>query len=105
MNDRWDDEQDAWDDPNDDLDDDSEDDDFAAGVVVVPVVASETVPCPACGASVYEDAIRCPVCGEYVSHSAHWTAGRPWWWIALGIVGVVAVLGTMLLGVITGFGL
>ncbi len=27
----------------------------------------ETVPCPYCGADVYEDAERCPSCGKYIS--------------------------------------
>jgi hypothetical protein len=30
----------------------------------------ETVPCPACGASVSELAERCPHCGEWIVHSA-----------------------------------
>jgi hypothetical protein len=61
--------------------------------------ASETVDCPHCGAEVYEDALRCPSCGEFISHSTSLFAGRPWWWIALGIAGVVAViLGSIVVG-------
>lgn len=86
MNDRWNDEDDnAWDD--DDADDEAWNDDDDA---------SETVACPACGAEVYEDALRCPRCGEYVTHSTSHFAGRPWWWIALGIAGVIAVIATSL---------
>jgi len=28
---------------------------------------SGTVPCPACGAEIYEHADRCPYCGQYVT--------------------------------------
>ncbi|MBN2216756.1 MAG: hypothetical protein JW719_05230 [Pirellulales bacterium] len=53
-----------------------------------------TAPCPACGADVYEDADRCPVCGVYITPSGPgrlW-AGRPLWWMVLGILGIVAVV-------------
>lgn len=53
---------------------------------------SETVPCPECGAEIYEDAERCPVCGQYVIHRRDVWAGRPLWWIVLGLLGVVAVV-------------
>jgi hypothetical protein len=62
---------------------------------------SETLACPLCGADVYEDAIRCPNCGEYITHSTSFFAGRPWWWIALGIAGVLAVI---VMSLIAGFG-
>jgi hypothetical protein len=58
--------------------------------------ASETVACPACGAEVYAEAICCPACGEYVTHSTSLFAGRPWWWVALGVAGVIAVIVTSL---------
>jgi len=74
MNDHWDDNDD------DDIADDEQDE------------SSETVACPACGADVYEDALRCPICGEFISQSTSALAGRPWWWIALGIAGVIAVI-------------
>lgn len=52
-----------------------------------------TVTCAACGAEIYEDAPQCPVCGEYVtaSRGTHWE-GRPVWWIALGLLGIIAVI-------------
>lgn len=31
---------------------------------------SETVPCPACGSEVYEDAEQCSICGEYIIHNS-----------------------------------
>jgi hypothetical protein len=53
-----------------------------------------TLPCPSCGADIYEDAEQCPHCGEYVeptSTSAVW-AGRPGWWILLGGLGIIATI-------------
>lgn len=55
---------------------------------------SLTVPCPECGAEVYEDAVRCPVCDNYIvagGHGSLW-AGRPAWWIILGMAGIIAVV-------------
>lgn len=53
---------------------------------------SLTVPCPGCGADVYEDAEQCPVCGDYVIHRHSATAGMPAWMLILGILGVLAVI-------------
>lgn len=53
---------------------------------------SLTVPCPECGAEIYEDAVRCPICGSYVTHrTTVWSGGRGWW-ILLGLVGVLAAI-------------
>jgi hypothetical protein len=57
---------------------------------------SALVPCPQCGADIYEDTVQCPVCGEYVTHSARAWDGRPGWWIALGLLGIIAVLFVLL---------
>jgi hypothetical protein len=77
---------DDW--PDDDAsDDESWDDDDDS---------SETVPCPHCGAEMYEDSIRCPVCGEYVTHGASALSGRPMWYILLGIAGVIAAIAALL---------
>ena len=55
--------------------------------------ASDTSPCPSCGEAIYEDAVRCPFCGDYVSAgSASLFAGRSYWFIVLGILGIVAVI-------------
>ena len=87
MDERW--HDDTRDDGDDQADDDADDawneDD-----------ASETMACPVCGADVYEDALRCPSCGEYITHSTSFFAGRPWWWTALDIAGVIAVIVTSL---------
>jgi hypothetical protein len=51
-----------------------------------------TAPCPHCGASIYEDAVQCPVCGNYVTTGSTLWAGRPAWWIILGVLGLVATI-------------
>jgi DNA-directed RNA polymerase subunit RPC12/RpoP len=53
---------------------------------------NETLPCPECGAEIYEEAQRCPHCGSYIVFSTRPFQGRSWWWIALGILAVVAVV-------------
>ena len=53
---------------------------------------SLTLPCPECGADVFEDAVQCPVCGNYITHSTSVWQGRPGWWIVLGLLGVVALI-------------
>jgi hypothetical protein len=53
---------------------------------------TETVPCPECGAEVYEDAVQCPVCGSYITHGAGAWSGRSLWWIILGLLGIVAAI-------------
>ncbi len=58
---------------------------------------AQTLPCPHCRAEIYEDAEQCPYCGEYVTHSTSIWAGRPWWWIVLGLLGIVAVIFVLLL--------
>ena len=53
---------------------------------------SDVVPCPECGAEVYEDAEQCPACGQYIVHGTSPWRGRPRWWILLGLAGIAAVL-------------
>jgi endogenous inhibitor of DNA gyrase (YacG/DUF329 family) len=53
---------------------------------------TETVPCPHCGADIYEDAVRCPACGTYVTHTTSPWVGRPVWWIVLALLGVLATV-------------
>ena len=69
--------------PDDDFNDDDLDD------------VTETVSCPNCGAEVYEDAVACPVCGEYITPDNRVWAGRPIWWIVLGLLGIVAMIVTL----------
>lgn len=53
---------------------------------------SDVVTCPSCGSDVYEDSVQCPHCGEYVAQSTHPLAGRPWWWIILGLLGIAVTI-------------
>lgn len=53
---------------------------------------SLTIECPACGESIYEDAVQCPECGEYITHGNRAWEGRPLWWVILGLAGIVAVI-------------
>ncbi|QDT01461.1 zinc ribbon domain-containing protein [Adhaeretor mobilis] len=62
--------------------DDEEDDELAV----------DTRPCPTCGAEVYEDAQRCALCGEYVTFRNPALEGWPWWFVALGLVGIIGVM-------------
>ncbi len=54
---------------------------------------SRTLPCPECGAEIYEDAERCPACGAYVVMRLSDTGRRPWWWVAV----VIVLVGLLLL--------
>jgi len=63
---------------------------------------SQTLPCPECGLEVYEDAVRCPHCGNYITHDTSVWSGRPVWWIALGLLGTLAVI--LALAVYSGLG-
>lgn len=79
--DRWDDDwsdtEEFDDEPLDDDDDDEQ--------------SSELLPCPQCGAEIYEDAVQCPSCGTYIEFSTNLLSGRSWWWIALAVAGMLAV--------------
>jgi hypothetical protein len=55
--------------------------------------------CPACGAAVYEDAEQCPACGEWITQSTRAWDGKPVWWIALGLLGILAVILALLPGI------
>ncbi len=68
--------------PDGDFDNDDFDDDDS----------TETVPCPECGAEVYEDAVCCPACGTYITADNSIWSGRPGWWILLGLLGILAVI-------------
>jgi hypothetical protein len=60
----------------------------------------DTIICPECGAEVFDEAPLCPSCGlafteEMLAsqggrgHSAWY--GRPWWWVALAVLGAGAL--------------
>jgi hypothetical protein len=72
-----DDEDDDWEDPEPDEGDDE---------------SAELRDCPACGKAIYEEAEQCPYCGEYVTHSTSPLAGRSWWFVVLGVLGIIATI-------------
>ena len=57
--------------------------------------STEVLACPECGEEVYEVADVSPACGMFITPSADaynpWQ-GRPVWWVALAILGVVGFL-------------
>ena len=55
---------------------------------------AEVLPCPACGAEVYEEAERCPECDEYIvpGSGRNVFLGRPLWWVILGLLGTIALI-------------
>lgn len=59
--------------------------------------ATEMLPCPHCGAPVYEESQRCPACGDYIVFDSSPLSGRPAWWIILGVLGVTAVIAALVL--------
>lgn len=79
--DEYDDEEDDWELPEPDEDDDD---------------SIETVACPSCGRQIYEEAEECPYCHQYVTHSTSVLAGKPIWFVALAILGIIAVIVVLL---------
>ena len=55
----------------------------------------ETRACPSCGMDVYEDVEQCPTCGDYVVFSDAALSGWPWWFVALGMLGIVSLILTL----------
>lgn len=77
----WDDEPEEWDEPGEGGEDDEE---------------TAVLPCPHCGAEVYEEAERCPHCGAYIVRRLRAWEGRPRWWIVLGLLGIGAAAWALL---------
>jgi hypothetical protein len=68
------------------------DDDDYAGFDTSSDDDDTTIPCPHCGAEIYDDAERCPECGEYLSHeNAPTTSNKPWW-IVIGVLFCLAIV-------------
>ena len=53
---------------------------------------SQTLPCPSCGAEIYEDADRCSVCGQYVTPGRSGRSVKSWWWVLLGLIVLVMLI-------------
>ncbi len=56
---------------------------------------TDTVNCENCGEEVYEDAEQCPYCGWYVTQTTSTFDGKPFWFVLLGIAGIVAVIAVL----------
>jgi hypothetical protein len=77
--------------PNHDFDDDEDDD--AEDDADEPA----TIPCPHCGAEVFDDAEQCPSCGSWFVRDRRPLTGRPSWFVVLGFVGVLVAVVTWIL--------
>lgn len=84
----WENDPDDWNDRLEEWDEVADDDDDEE---------TEVLPCPACGAEVYEDAERCPHCGDFIVRRLRGWEGKPWWWLALGLLGIGAVVWVFLI--------
>ena len=83
-----------WDDSPDEPDDDYPDvDDWDDD-------SSDNVVCPECGADVYEDADMCQRCGRFLIRDTSAWSGKSLWWIALGVLGTIAVIAALALGIL-----
>ena len=69
-----------------------EDDDDYAGFDTSEPDEDATLPCPACGAEIYDDAERCPECGHYQSREDQPRAKTPTWIIAGAVICLVIVV-------------
>lgn len=65
------------------------DDDF-------PGEEENVIPCESCGRLMYDDADVCPYCGQFQIGEVPSGPGRPKWFVALGILGVIATILSML---------
>ena len=59
---------------------------------------ADTAQCPQCDATVYHDAVQCPTCGAWVSPADQTDHSRKWWWIALVLAAIVALLAVRVFG-------
>ena len=52
----------------------------------------DQLPCPSCGAMIYDDTDRCPHCGDWVMPLASAARGKSWVWIVAAILAVIALI-------------
>jgi hypothetical protein len=50
------------------------------------------IPCPHCGADVFDDAEQCPDCGTWLVRDRRPSTGRPSWFVVLGFLGVLLAI-------------
>lgn len=68
-----------------------DDDEFDADELDVDDDADVTT-CPECGVDIYDDLPICPRCGIAITTDTSPWAGRPIWWIVLGLLGILATI-------------
>lgn len=56
----------------------------------------DLIRCSGCGAEIYEESVRCPLCGEYVTAVHNVWENRSAWWVILGVLGILAVVLTLI---------
>jgi len=57
--------------------------------------SADTITCRECGAEIFEDVPICPHCGWAVTPDTGVWSNRSWWWILLGLLGITAVVGSL----------
>ena len=82
----------SWDDSPNDWDDATEETDLW------DEDSSDTMACPACNAEIFDDTDLCPACGEFLIPETSAWSGKSFWWIALGILGIVALATALVVG-------
>lgn len=50
------------------------------------------MPCPYCGAAIYDDSLRCPKCENYLSDAERTTTLQPRWIVVTAVVLIVVFL-------------
>jgi uncharacterized paraquat-inducible protein A len=55
-----------------------------------------TMPCPYCGAAIYDDAVRCAVCDEYLNDAERTTTLQPRWVAVTAAIVLAAFLWALL---------
>jgi len=83
---------------DDSLDDDALDDREYPDEDELDDGETDTIACPDCGADVYEDAVQCPNCGLYLTSNTHAWSGKSALWLALGLLGIIAAILALALG-------
>jgi hypothetical protein len=52
----------------------------------------DLLPCPCCGAMVYDDSERCPHCGDWIMPLASTARGKSRVWILAAVLAIIALL-------------
>ena len=72
-------------------DEDDSDDDYS-GFDTSDSDDDTTLPCPSCGAEIFDEAERCPACGRYLTREDMQNPKKPWWLVAGVVICLLIVL-------------